>query len=143
MLKSLIKKTALMIPYVQRLQQDLHNRRLRADEFEAANKILVKRNEELLENIEFMKNQMSKALSLKDTAILAESSVASKAEHYHGQLAILNEKHNNLMQKYEDLETQSMILTLTNEKLLKNIQDSSASVRTTTMSVKKTHSAEY
>jgi len=119
-LKALLKKFALMFPDVQRLKKDLDNRRMRAEEFEAANKVLVERNTELLDNLEFMKKQMSKAISLKDTAIYAESSLAAKAEHYHGQLSITGEKLRVKTQEFEKLEVENMLLRLTNEGIIKS-----------------------
>ena len=114
---SLLKKFALIFPPVRNVQTDLKNRRVRADEFEAANKVLVQRNEELLSNIELMKSQMAKALGLKETAVMAESKLAANAELYYSQLNIFSAKYDKLKSQFEEMETKNCALKLENVDL--------------------------
>ena len=115
---SFLKKIALTLPSVRRVKTDLENRRIRADEFETANKAILKRNEELQARLEFMKTQMSKALTMKETAVLAESSLAANAEHYQSQLNIMTTKYEALKAEFQKLETENSILKLTNDDVL-------------------------
>lgn len=116
---SLLKKIALFIPAVRDIKTDLNNRRIRADEFEAANKILVEQNEELTSDVQFMKDQLAKVLGLKDSAVSAESSLAANAEHLQGQLSIVRAKYNKLKTNFDEIETQNCILQLANDDLLR------------------------
>lgn len=116
---SLFKKIALFIPSVRNIKTDLHNRRIRAEEFEAANKILVKHNEELASDVQFMKEQLAKVLGLKNSAISAEASLAANAEHLQGQLSIVKAKYENLKSNFDEMETQNCILQLANDDLLR------------------------
>ena len=116
---SLLKKIALLIPSVRNIKTDLHNRRIRAEEFEAANKILVKHNKELTSDVQFMKEQLAKVLGLKDSAISAETSLAANAEHLQGQLSIVKAKYEKLKSNFDEMETQNCVLQLANDDLLR------------------------
>ena len=115
---SFLKKIALTLPAVRRVRTDLENRRIRADEFETANKVILERNEELQARLEFMKTQMGKALTMKDSAVLAESSLAANAEHYQSQLNIMTTKYEALKADFQRLEVENSILKLTNDDVL-------------------------
>lgn len=115
--KAIVKKIALLFPSVRKVRDDLHNRRVRAEEFKAANDILEKRHAELLSQIDLMSDQIGKALSLKDTAVQAEAKVKSTAEHYQSQLNIMTTKCEILKEKFQALEVENCGLRLSIEDL--------------------------
>lgn len=104
-MKSFMKKIALLFPAVRNVRTDLHNRRVRAEEFEAANSLLVSQ-------LDVMKNQMSKAIELEKSAVEAKTTFSANAKHYEDQLAIMTAKYETMKEAYEAMETENCLLNL-------------------------------
>ena len=118
-MRTILKKIALMFPGVRQVKADLHNRRRLAEEYEAANEILVEKNKDLVEQLKAMKIQMTKILELKKSATEAESGLAAKAEHFQSQLSILTAKYERLELEYEEIDAEICHLRLANDDLIK------------------------
>ena len=118
-MKTILKKIALMFPAVRQVKADLNNRRRLAEEYEAANTILLEQNDDLIEQLGAMKSQMTKMMALKTSAIQAEAGLAAKAEHFHGQVAIVTAKYEQSKRECETLDAEICHLRLENHDLIR------------------------
>ena len=132
----------MVFPQVKRVQADLDNRRHLAVEYEAANKLVVEQNDELLRQVDYMKTELAKALSRKEIAISGQSGLSANVEHYQSQSKIIQAQFDNLKDEHDKLDVENYLLKVENDNLTQLVVSLKHQINTKTSAASRSSRAK-